>query len=69
MNYDEYEYEYHDVAENADYIDQDDDIYYNDGTDEPWIDESDDDSVQDEYTDYMTKYNAYYHDITDEIDD
>jgi hypothetical protein len=67
MIFDEYEYEYHDVANDAD------DIYYNDGTDEPWVDDDADGDVifdeQDQYQDYLNKYDAYYHDIADELDD
>lgn len=57
MIYDEYEYEYHDVAEDADYIDQDDDIYYDDGSDEPWLDSEE------------IAWDGYYHNITEEIED
>ncbi len=57
-----YEYEYHDLAEDADFIEEvdTDDIYYDDGTDEPWIDEQDEN---------VLGYDAYYHDIADEIED
>jgi hypothetical protein len=57
MIFDEYEYEYHDVAEDADYIDQDDDVYYNDGVDEPWLDNEE------------IQWDGYYHNIAEEIDD
>jgi hypothetical protein len=65
MSYDEYEYEYHDLIEDADYIDQDDDIYYDDGSDEPWmgLDEDGNESMDDK------AWENYYHNLTDEIDD
>ena len=65
----EYDYDYHDLAENADFV-EDDECYYDDGTDEPWADDSE--AVLDErdqYQDYLNKYDAYYHDIADELDD
>ena len=65
----EYDYDYHDLAENADFV-EDDECYYDDGTDEPWADDSEvvlDE--RDQYQDYMNKYDAYYHDIADELDD
>jgi len=63
----EYDYDYHDLAENADFMD--DECYYDDGTDEPWSVEPDDPEIADEYQDYMNQYNNYYHDIVDELDD
>ena len=57
MIFDEYEYEYHDVAEDADYIDQDDDCYYNDGIEEQWLDNEE------------IKWDGYYHNITEELED
>lgn len=65
MSYDEYQYEYHDVAEDADYIDQDDDIYYDDGSDEPWMGMNEDDSEVSDNADWEN----YYHNLTEEIDD
>lgn len=65
----EYDYDYHDLAENADFV-EDDECYYDDGTDEPWADDSEvvlDE--RDQYQDYLNKYDAYYHDIADELDD
>ena len=65
----EYDYDYHDLAENADFV-EDDECYYDDGTDEPWADDSEivlDE--KDQYQDYLNKYDAYYHDIADELDD
>lgn len=64
----EYEYEYHDVADDADFIEENNDeneYYYDDGTDEPWcgIDENDEE-VMDEQG-----WENYYHNIADEIDD
>lgn len=66
MRDNEYDYEYFDVASDADFID--DECYYDDGTDEPWVDAAEA-TDQDDYTDYMNKYNSYYHDVADEIDD
>ena len=63
--FNEYEYEYHDIAEDADYIDQNDDVYYNDGTDEPWMGL---DSDENEALDSIGWEN-YYHNLTDEIDE
>ena len=62
---DEYEYEYHDVAEDADYIDNNDDAYYDDGTDEPWmgLDEEENETMDDR------AWDNYYHNLTDEIED
>lgn len=59
MKRDEYEYEYHDLIEDTDYIDQDDDIYYDDGNDESWMGLDEDDKA----------WENYYHNLTDEIDD
>lgn len=64
MIYDEYEYEYHDIAEDADYIDQDDDVYYDNGVDEPWLDPWDDQDGND-----ITDWENYYHNLTNEIED
>lgn len=62
MSNSEYEYEYHDIAEDADYIDQDD-VYYDDGIDEPWLSpwEGEDDDI--------ANWDNYYHNLTEEIDD
>ena len=57
-----YEYEYHDLAKGADYIIEDasetTDNYYNDGVDEPWMNEDDD-----------IEWDNYYHNLTEEIID
>jgi hypothetical protein len=59
MNANEYEYEYHNLAESADYIEEtNEDYYYDDGSDEPWMDEDDD-----------IDWANYYHNLTDEIED
>jgi hypothetical protein len=65
MSHEQYEYEYHDIAEDADYIDQDDDVYYNDGNDEPWmgLDSDENESIDD------NGWENYYHNLTNEIDD
>ena len=62
----EYEYDYHRLAENADYMD--DEIYYDDGTDEPWVEEETPDTL-DEYQEFMSEYQNYYHNLLDEIED
>lgn len=64
---DDYEYDYHDLIEDTDFID--DEAYYDDGTDEPWMNGDVVLDEQDQYEDYMNKYDAYYHDIADELDD
>ncbi len=64
----EYEYDYHNLAEDADYMDEDE-CYYDDGTDEPWSVEPEDSEIKDEYKDYMTQYDSYYHDVIDELED
>lgn len=67
-----YDFEYHSLAEDADEL-YEDECYYDDGVDEPWVDTEQDDAdqeiIEDNYSDYMSKYNAYYHDVADEIDD
>lgn len=65
MSCEEYEYEYHDLIEDADYIDQDDDIYYDDGSDEPWM------GIDDDENESMDSgaWENYYHNLTDEIED
>lgn len=68
MRENDYEYNYHNLAENADFMDEDE-CYYDDGADEAWMVEADDPEVEDEYQDYMSEYNNYYHDIIDELDD
>ena len=71
MRENDYDYDYHNLAENADEL-----YYYDDGTDEPWadigpdaLDETDRGMIEDEYQEYLNKYDAYYHDIADEIED
>ena len=60
MNINEYEYNYHEMAQEADYIEEEStsESYYDDGTDEPWMDEDDD-----------IDWANYYHNLTDEIED
>ncbi len=62
MRENDYEYDYHNLAEDADYIE--DEIYYDDGTDEAWMTDADDDESQP----YNTEFQSYYSDI-DELDD
>ena len=57
MSYQDYEYDYHSLADDADFIEQDDDYYYDDSSDEPWMDKDDSD------------WENSYHNIADEIDD
>ncbi|NBR62626.1 MAG: hypothetical protein EBT86_13595 [Actinobacteria bacterium] len=68
MRESDYDYDYHNLAENADEL-----YYYDDGIDEPWVDDDTDGDIifdeQDQYQDYLNKYDAYYHDIADEIED
>ena len=64
MRENDYEYDYHNLAEDADFMDEDE-CYYDDGTDEAWMTESDDPEIEDEYQDYMTEFQTYYHDIDD----
>lgn len=63
--FNEYEYEYHDLAEDADYIDQNDDTYYNSGNDEPWmvLDNSENETMD------GTGWDNYYHNLANEIVD
>lgn len=63
MIYEEYEYEYHEMVEDTDYIDQDDDIYYDNGIEEPWIDACDEDENP------IRSWENYYDDIIEDIDD
>jgi hypothetical protein len=62
MFYEDYEYEYHDIAKDADFIDEDE-CYYNDGTDEPWVGfDNEDNEILDN-----TGWENYYHNLTEEI--
>lgn len=65
----DYEYDYHDLVEGADYIEEAEDTaeeyYYNDGNDEPWIGPDEEDS---EVID-NTGWENYYHTLADEIED
>jgi hypothetical protein len=60
MSFKDYEYDYHDLVEDAYYIEitDSDEYYYDSGDDEPWMDE-------DEGVDWEN----YYHNLTDEIDE
>lgn len=64
----EYDYDYHNLAENADEL-YGDEYYYDDGTDEPWDVDPEDIDTQDEYRYGTNQYQNYYHDIIDELDD
>ena len=59
-HYDDYDYDYNDLAENADYED-----------DAETIEEDNETAIdgEDDYDSYMRNYNNYYHDIVDELDD
>ncbi len=60
---DDYEYDYHDIVDDVDFID--DETYYDDGTDEPWMGiDSDENEVMDN-----AGWDNYYHNITDELID
>jgi len=66
--FNEYEYDYHDMADNADFIeeaDTNDEYYYDDGTDEPWCGYDDEDNA----TMDDCGWKNYYHNLADEIDD
>lgn len=66
MSYRDYEYDYHDLAEDADYIEEvenSDEYYYDDGTDEPWVGN---DENENEVLDSRS-WDNYYHNIADEI--
>lgn len=63
MRDDDYDYDYHNLAENADEL-YNGEYYYDDGTNEPWAILDDEDEVTDD-----TGWDNYYHNITDEIDD
>jgi hypothetical protein len=52
----DYEYDYHNLADDADFIEQDE-YYYDDGSDEPWMDEDD------------SGWENSYHNVANEIDD
>ena len=56
MGYQDYEYDYHNLADDADFIEQDE-YYYDDGSDEPWMDEDD------------SGWENSYHNVANEIDD
>lgn len=56
-----YEYDYHDLVEDTDFID--DDTYYNNGIDEPWMDTDEDSTIN------GNVWENYYHNLTDELDD
>jgi len=66
MLYDnEYEYDYHNLAENSEDIYPEDECYYNDGTDESWMGlDEDENSIMDSHG-----WDNYYHNLTDEIID
>ena len=60
MSFRDYEFDYHYLVEDADYIEQtdSDEYYYDSGDDEPWMDEDDD-----------IDWENYYHNVKDEIDE
>lgn len=59
---DDLEYDYHNIADSSDEL-YDDEYYYKDGVDEPWLGpwEGEDDDI--------AGWDNYYHDILDEIED
>ena len=66
--FNEYEYDYHDIADDADFIEEindGDEYYYDDGTNEPWC--GHDDNGADAMDDIG--WDNYYHNLADEIDD
>ena len=59
---DDYEYDYHDIVDNVDFID---DETYDDTIDEPWMGmDADENEVMDN-----TGWDNYYHNIADELID
>jgi hypothetical protein len=64
MRDDDYDYDYHNLAENADEL-YENEYYYDDGSNEPWavLDEDEDEATDD------AGWDNYYHNIADEIDD
>lgn len=65
MGCQDYEYDYHNLAEDADFIDQDDQYGYDGNEDEPWMVLDEDEQEQ---VDYLGWEN-YYHNLTNEIED
>jgi len=58
----EYEYDYHDLAQNAEDL-YEDECYYDNGVDESWmvLDENEQETTDD------NGWDNYYHNLTDEI--
>lgn len=66
MIYDnDYEYDYHNLAENSEEISSDDECYYDDGVDEAWmgLDETEKETMD------SAGWDNYYHNLADEIID
>jgi len=64
MNLNEYEYDYHKLVAESDYIDEN--YYHDSNNDEPWMDEEDSEDYEDSEN---TNWDNYYHNLTNEIDD
>jgi len=56
----DYDYNYHDLAENSDFLEEDDIVFSDDEYDH---------DVEDTYQEYVREYKDYYHNIIDELDD
>ena len=66
----DYNYDYHDLAENADFLEEDDAFFGSEDSNSFSIEENNPDPrIEDEYQDYMREYKDYYHNIIDELDD
>ena len=65
-NYEDYDYDYHNMANNAYFIDHEDE-----DRDDSWdMDTEEQDlDIEDEYRDYLKEYDSYYHNIVDELED
>ena len=63
-HYEDYDYDYHEMASDAYFID-----HQEDNMDEPWDDDDIDYNIQDEYSNYIKEYEDYYHNLIDEIED
>ena len=62
---DDYQYNYHDIVDGAEDLSENDEYYYDDGTDEPWVGlDNDENETMD-----SKGWDHYYHNITDELID
>lgn len=61
-NYEDYDYDYHSMANDAYFIDRE-------NNNESWDMDEEDHDIEDEYRDYLKEYDNYYHNIVDELED